>query len=100
LHPAPQGDIKPETEQNEANPSLTTSIPKRAMFYFISQSLFKLMPTALTIKHRSGAWKSGRFGKDINNRVLDSWGPRCLHSVKVENSFLLVCGVCFVEQTK
>jgi len=56
LHPAPQGDIKPETEQNKANPSLTTSIPKRATFYFISQSLLKLMPTALTVKPEPLLW--------------------------------------------
>lgn len=44
------GKCKKETEQSEASPSLPTSIPKKTTCYFISHSLLKLLPRALSVK--------------------------------------------------
>lgn len=66
--------------------------PKKATSYLISQSLFTLLPTALTVKPEDPSQSPLVGGtedlarQDINKRVPESWDPHCLESLKVENT--------------
>lgn len=68
-----------------------THTPEKATSYFMSHSLFTLLPSALTVKPEDSSQSPLGRGRedlarhDINKRALECWHPHCLESLKVEN---------------
>lgn len=84
-----------------AHPSHT---PKKATSYLISQNLFTLLPTALTVKPEDSSQSPLVRGtedlarQDINKRVPESWDPHCWSHLKWKIRYLPNYSLSFIKQ--